>query len=370
MVMKLNIAYPPNGSQKVIELEDEKKFRIFFDKRIAEEVPADMIGDEFKGYQVKITGGFDKDGFAMKQGVLLNHRTRIVLDGTTGHYRPKRDGCRKRKSVRGCICGPDLSVINLVITKKGPQELPGLTDPDSYRPSLRGPKRASKIRKLWGLKKEDDVRQFVSRKKLPKDEKHKKDRYKSPKIQRLITPQRLQRKRRLLALKKRRYEKNQKQASEYAKILNQIRKDKRAAILSKRRKQSLSLKGRDVKATGNAGPAQPGALPAQVPGKQPTQEAKPAAKKAQEKPAGKTAAAPAPAKSAAPAKTDAPATKKQATKAATPVPKTEAQKVAAAKPAAQLPKAATATPGAAKVAQVQKAKAAQTKPAAGAKGKK
>ena len=66
----------------MVEIDDEKKVRIFYDKRISEEVPADSLGDEFKGYVFKITGGFDKQGFAMKQGVLLNHRTRLLLDGS------------------------------------------------------------------------------------------------------------------------------------------------------------------------------------------------------------------------------------------------------------------------------------------------
>jgi len=35
-------------------------------------------------------------------------------------YRQRRTGERKRKSVRGCICGPDLAVIALKIIEKGP----------------------------------------------------------------------------------------------------------------------------------------------------------------------------------------------------------------------------------------------------------
>jgi len=31
----------------------------------------------------------------------------------------RRDGERRRKSVRGCIVSPDLSVLNLVIVKQG-----------------------------------------------------------------------------------------------------------------------------------------------------------------------------------------------------------------------------------------------------------
>jgi len=235
MAMKLNLAYPQNGSQKLIELDDDKKTRLFYDRRLAEEVPADALGDEFKGYIVKITGGHDKQGFAMKQGVLLNHRTRLLLDGTTTGFHPwKRPGHRKRKSVRGCIIGPDIAVINAIIVKKGAADLPGLTDPDSVKPSLRGPKRANNIRKLWGLTKEDDVRQFVSRKKV-KDGKDGKPRYKSPKIQRLITPVMLHRKKHRLAVKKRRYEKSKKEAADYAALLANIRREKRKALIEKRR---------------------------------------------------------------------------------------------------------------------------------------
>uniref|UniRef100_A0A8D2AQR9 Small ribosomal subunit protein eS6 n=1 Tax=Sciurus vulgaris TaxID=55149 RepID=A0A8D2AQR9_SCIVU len=74
-----------------------------------------------------------------------------------GHscYRPRRTGERKRKSVRGCIVDANLSVLNLVIVKKGEKDIPGLTD--TTVPCRLGPKRASRIRKLFNLSKEDDV---------------------------------------------------------------------------------------------------------------------------------------------------------------------------------------------------------------------
>ena len=50
----------------------------------------------------------------------------------------------------------------------GEQEIPGLTD--TTIPRRLGPKRASKIRKLFNLKKEDDVRQYVVRRPLPAKE--------------------------------------------------------------------------------------------------------------------------------------------------------------------------------------------------------
>jgi len=39
---------------------------IFFDKRLGTEVAADNLGEEFKGYVLKIGGGNDKQGFPMK----------------------------------------------------------------------------------------------------------------------------------------------------------------------------------------------------------------------------------------------------------------------------------------------------------------
>ena len=119
------------------------------------EVPGDSVGDEFKGYVFKITGGNDKQGFPMKQGVMHPTRVRLLLADGHSCYRPRRTGERKRKSVRGCIVAMDLSVLALAIVKKGDGEIPGLTD--RVEPKRLGPKRATKIRRFFGLTKEDDV---------------------------------------------------------------------------------------------------------------------------------------------------------------------------------------------------------------------
>lgn len=238
--MKFNIAYPVSGAQKSIEIDDEQKLRAFYDKRISQEVAGEALGDQYKGYIFKITGGNDKQGFPMKQGVLTNTRVRLLMGKDTSCYRPRRSGERRRKSVRGCIVGSDIGVLSLVIVKKGDEELPGLTDKDV--PRRLGPKRASKIRKLFNLKKEDDVRKYVIRRELPAKE-GKKKRSKAPKIQRLVTPERLQRKRRALALKKRRSAKNKTEAADYAKIVAQRKKEareKRKESASKRRSQKDS----------------------------------------------------------------------------------------------------------------------------------
>merc|ERR1712203_1031644 len=196
----------------------------------------DTLGDEFKGYVMRITGGNDKQGFPMKQGVLTNQRVRLLLSKGHSCYRPRRKGERKRKSVRGCIVDGNMSVIAMTIVRKGEGEIPGLTD--NTVPRRLGPKRASKIRKLFNLSKEDDVRQYVIKRPLPAKE-GKKQKYKAPKVQRLVTPVMLQRKRHRLALKRRRAEKNRQATAEYAKILAQRQKEAKEAK-ELRRKRSAS----------------------------------------------------------------------------------------------------------------------------------
>merc|ERR1712217_61850 len=119
----------------------------FFDKRMATEVNGDSLGDDFKGYIFRIAGGNDKQGFPMKQGVLCNHRVKLLLKKGMSCYRERRKGGRKRKSVRGCVVGPDLAALALVVVKKGAEEITGLTD--DAKPRRLGPKRASNIRKLF-----------------------------------------------------------------------------------------------------------------------------------------------------------------------------------------------------------------------------
>jgi len=221
--MKLNISFPATGCQKLVDIEDENKLRNFYDKRISAEVEGDSLGDDFKGYTFRISGGNDKQGFAMKQGVLQSNRVRLLVGRGHSCFRERRAGARKRKSVRGCIVGPDLSVLNLVVIGKGENEIPGLTD--TVKPRRLGPKRASKIKALFNLGKDDDVRQFVIRRQIVKGEK--KPYFKAPRIQRLVTPARLQRKRQEKAIKKARWEDSKIAADAYNTLVTQRQKDAR-----------------------------------------------------------------------------------------------------------------------------------------------
>merc|ERR1719489_345941 len=236
--MKFNIAYPPNGTNKVIEVNDMTKLNSLFNLRISSEITGETLDDSYLGYIFKITGGNDKQGFTMKQGVLTNTRVRLLLSKGHSCYRPRRKGERKRKSVRGCIVDGNMSVIAMTIVRKGEGEIPGLTD--NTVPRRLGPKRASKIRKLFNLSKEDDVRQYVI--KTPKPLKEgKTQKFAAPKVQRLVTPAVLQRRRHLVAVKRRRQEKSRLAAAEYSKILAQRQKEQKE-LKELKRKRSASLR--------------------------------------------------------------------------------------------------------------------------------
>ena len=49
------------------------------------DVDGEVLGEEFKGYTLRITGGNDKQGFTMKQGILINGRVKILMKKSKSH---------------------------------------------------------------------------------------------------------------------------------------------------------------------------------------------------------------------------------------------------------------------------------------------
>jgi len=231
--MKINFSNPATGQQKLVDIDDERKVRIFYEKRMAQEVAIDALGDEFKGYIVKVTGGNDKQGFPMKQGVLQPHRVRLLLSDGHSCFRKRREGQRKRKSVRGCIVASDIAVLAVAIVKQGDADIPGLTD--NVLPKRLGPKRATKIRKFFNLTKDDDVRKFVIRREVKSQKNADAKPYtKAPKIQRLVTPERLQRRRHLRSLARRKTEVQKVQVEEYKQLVAKRAAEKRTSVKAKK----------------------------------------------------------------------------------------------------------------------------------------
>ena len=129
-----------NGTAIRLEIKDDKKwyclseaviylFRaLFYDKKMGEEIDGGLISPAYAGYIFKISGGQDKQGFAMIQGVFANKRVRLLMKKCHKCFKPRRKGFKKKKSVRGCIVGPDIKMLQLVVVQKGEKPIPGLTD--------------------------------------------------------------------------------------------------------------------------------------------------------------------------------------------------------------------------------------------------
>merc|ERR1712176_1437457 len=96
-----------------------------------------------------------------------------------------------------------------------------------------GPKRASNIRKLFNLEKKDDVRNFVVRREAGKKKK-------APRIQRLVTPSMLQRRRYFRSQTRKKMEVAKKLKAQYATRLAEYRpqqKELRASEVAKKKKE-------------------------------------------------------------------------------------------------------------------------------------
>lgn len=230
--MKYHIANPTTGQQIMKEVDDDKINRHFHDRRMGSDVDGKVLGDEFEGYTLRITGGNDKQGFSMKQGVLCAGRVRILMKERIQSYRPKRAGERKRKSVRGCITGPDLCVLSLKVLEKGPGEVTGLTD--DQKPRRLGPKRVGKIKKAFALRKKDDTTKYVVRREIKKGDK---TFYKAPCVQRLITDKRIRRKSEHKKGKIAKWKATKEAHMAYEKLLSKYLKEKKAAYKAEKKEE-------------------------------------------------------------------------------------------------------------------------------------
>jgi small subunit ribosomal protein S6e len=213
------------------------------DKRIGNEVEGEIISDIFDGYVFKITGGLDRDGFGMKNGVLTTERKRLLLKRGSQGIRMKkfvhRKGCKIRKLVRGCIISPEIKMVNLKIVKSGNKPIPGLSAAEDAIPRRLAAKKATKILKEFGLFD-------IYNKKKANHEERKTLRYmitkftnkrevttangkvytKRPKVQRLITPLRLRRKRVIKKIKEENVKYTAEQKKSYEESYKKLRNKK------------------------------------------------------------------------------------------------------------------------------------------------
>ncbi|MHA1238528.1 MAG: 30S ribosomal protein S6e [Candidatus Odinarchaeia archaeon] len=116
---KLVVSDPETGKSIQIIVKEEKT-KALIGRKIGDKISGDLIG--LPGYELEITGGSDKDGFPMRPDVQGAVRKRVLLQSPPG-FKPKRDGERRRKIVRGNIISDEIVQINSKVVKKGKKPL-------------------------------------------------------------------------------------------------------------------------------------------------------------------------------------------------------------------------------------------------------
>ncbi|HZY91300.1 MAG TPA: S6e family ribosomal protein [Thermoplasmata archaeon] len=92
----------------------------FLGKRIGETIGGELLG--LTGYTLKITGGTDKSGFALRPEIPGARQTRVFVGEGFGFAAPRR-GMRKRRSFRGGQVSEDTVQINMTVEQKGTKPL-------------------------------------------------------------------------------------------------------------------------------------------------------------------------------------------------------------------------------------------------------
>ncbi len=121
MEYKIVISDPKTGKSYQVEVKEEQ----------AKKLRGKKIGDEFEGqqlnlpgYKLQITGGADKGGFPMKEGVHSAVSQKVLIGNGVGFKAEK--GERARIRVHGEVVGDTIVQINTKITGYGGKSVESL----------------------------------------------------------------------------------------------------------------------------------------------------------------------------------------------------------------------------------------------------
>lgn len=119
---KVVVGDPETGAtyQRDVDGQDANRF-LGID--IGEEVDGNAVG--LSGYSLTLTGGSDNAGRPLRSDVAGPNLKQVLLTGGTG-YKPKRDGERKRVTVRGREVSEEVVQINAKISSRGDESVEDL----------------------------------------------------------------------------------------------------------------------------------------------------------------------------------------------------------------------------------------------------
>ena len=108
---KIVVSDPKTGRAKQVEVKDPQA-QALIGLRIGDVFDGSLIG--LKGLKLKITGGSDRAGFPMHPTIPGGGKRQILLSSPPG-FHPRREGERRRKTVRGNMITADIVQINVVV---------------------------------------------------------------------------------------------------------------------------------------------------------------------------------------------------------------------------------------------------------------
>lgn len=108
---QLIVSDPIAKTSKAATIEGSKA-QALVGKSIGDEIDGKLLG--IGNMKLKITGGTDKDGIPMRYDIQGAAKKRAILSGGVG-FKPKDDGERRRKLVRGRQVGEDTLQVNSVV---------------------------------------------------------------------------------------------------------------------------------------------------------------------------------------------------------------------------------------------------------------
>ncbi|MFH1623131.1 MAG: 30S ribosomal protein S6e [Candidatus Aenigmatarchaeota archaeon] len=114
-IFKIVVSDPKSRRAGQFEV-DQSKAHGLLGKRIGDEFDGSVVG--FGGYTLRITGGTDKDGFAMHANMKGTGRKKALLSGRPCFY-PGMKGQRRRKTVCGSTVSDSMVQINAAVEKYG-----------------------------------------------------------------------------------------------------------------------------------------------------------------------------------------------------------------------------------------------------------
>lgn len=88
--------------------------------KVGSKIKGETVG--LSGYELELTGGSDKDGFPMRQGIPGVGKHKPILSGGVG-FHPKKDGERRKITVHSENVDAIIAQINVKVLKAGEKSL-------------------------------------------------------------------------------------------------------------------------------------------------------------------------------------------------------------------------------------------------------